>query len=257
MSAEDYDFLRELDDEWGDCFLSSEDMEHFTAPPTESWNDFPSDTNPAVFEIDASKAYQWELAKKEIRHLQKRMKQLFTRGEDTEVTNNDIMDFCIGPDSGVGEFLRRELEISQQDYLRFMNTFCVQSAYRVSSRELFRNDSLLKDSVLMDEAEYNALWHILANKKQVPPTSIRTSRHSKPLWESLETILNEMFADVSVNDREGRISIALDDDKIWFGSKVSGINLVMFICLSSPHLLIYAVRCISGQRELTRLIYSI
>ena len=71
---------------------------------------------------------------------------------------------------------------------------------------------------------------------------IRTARHSKPLWDSLQTILNELSTDVLVNDREGRILIAVDDDKFWFGPKVSGINLVMFICLPSPDLLIYAVR---------------
>jgi hypothetical protein len=37
-------------DEWDDCNLSREDMKHFTTPPTESWNDFPSHFNPAVFE---------------------------------------------------------------------------------------------------------------------------------------------------------------------------------------------------------------
>jgi hypothetical protein len=37
-------------DEWDDCNLSREDMKHFTTPPTESWNDFPSHSNPAVFE---------------------------------------------------------------------------------------------------------------------------------------------------------------------------------------------------------------
>eukprot|EP00979_Chaetoceros_neogracilis_P000027 scaffold11_cov248-Chaetoceros_neogracile.AAC.17 len=69
----------------------SEDMKHFSTPPTESWNDFPSDSNPAVFEIDMSKTfYQWDLAKKEIRHLLKRMKQLFTREEAEEVSNAHV-----------------------------------------------------------------------------------------------------------------------------------------------------------------------
>jgi hypothetical protein len=124
---------------------------------------------------------------------------------------------------------------------------------------MFRDDSLLKDSVLMLEDEYNAIWKKLAHLKQVASTTMRTSRHSKPLWESLETILNKMFADVSVNDREGRISIALDDDKIWFGSKVS----ITFAIFNNelplpPSLVAHIYRCLlsGGQRERTRLICS-
>ena len=62
----DVDFLQDVlfESEWDDCTLSGEDMKHFTTPPTESWNGLPSDSNPAVFEIDLSKIYQWTWQKR-------------------------------------------------------------------------------------------------------------------------------------------------------------------------------------------------
>ena len=45
---------------------------------------------------------------------------------------------------------------------------------------------------------------------------ISTSRRSIPLWEQLEQIFNEIHRSISVEDCDGQISIALDDDKVSF-----------------------------------------
>ena len=37
----------------------------------------------------------------------------------------------------------------------------------------------------------------------------------KYFWEKAEDVANEVFRDVSITNRQGVISIALDDDKIW------------------------------------------
>ena len=55
----------------------------------------------------------------------------------------------------------------------------------------------------------------MANKKKIPPTRISSSRRELPLWEGLELIVNDVLRSVSITGRDGRISVALDDDKIW------------------------------------------
>ena len=41
------------------------------------------------------------------------------------------------------------------------------------------------------------------------------------MWEELEALVNKLCREISVKNRRGRISVALDDDKIWFASSVA------------------------------------
>ena len=50
-------------------------------------------------------------------------------------------------------------------------------------------------------------------------TSITTSRREEPLWASMEGIVNEYLRKISITGRDGEISIALDDDKIWLAQE--------------------------------------
>ena len=71
-----------------------------------------------------------------------------------------------------------------------MTTLFLQAAYRVSTEELFHNDSLLKDLVPMAKTEFNLSWKCLAEKKMLPTSEIRTARQDAQLLEKLETIVN-------------------------------------------------------------------
>ena len=51
-----------------------------------------------------------------------------------------------------------ELELDEKVYLQFMTTFLIQAAYRVSTTELFRRDSLLVDQVPMDHEPCVSIW---------------------------------------------------------------------------------------------------
>ena len=43
----------------------------------------------------------------------------------------------------------------------------------------------------------------------------RTTRREEPLWETLERFVNEVLRSISISGRDGRVPVALDDDKIW------------------------------------------
>ena len=91
----------------------------------------------------------------------------------------------------------------------------------MSSIEFFAEHSLLKEHLMITQNEFNGIWKLMANKKKLPSSQIRTARTEVPLWESMELIVNKLCCEISVIDRTGRISIALDDDKIWFASTVA------------------------------------
>ena len=56
-----------------------------------------------------------------------------------------------------------------------------------------------------------------------------TNCRQNPLWESFESIVNDFLVSISITGRKGKISVALDDDKIWMNlrnsSKVDLFNL--------------------------------
>ena len=187
-----FDFFDEIgidQNELFDCYLEDSELNDFLTPPTEIWKDFLSVDNPTVVTMDSAKSEQWNLAKEEIEHVRKSIIELLEVDDFSKVNDKGILMLCIGPESKVGEFLKEELSLCNKEYLRFMNTLCIQSAYHISSRQIFHSDSLLKDKVLMSEAEYNEVWKIMSEKKRIHSTGISTSRRAIPLWESIETIV--------------------------------------------------------------------
>ena len=77
-----------------------------------------------------SKEEQWKIAKKEIENARKRMKIVFGSDDEelSEVDDTDIASNCLGLSSAVGLYFKRELSLSDEEYLKFMSTFCLQSA---------------------------------------------------------------------------------------------------------------------------------
>ena len=66
----------------------------------------------------------------------------------------------------------------------------------------------------MSRDNYFGIWSWMANKMKINSMGISTSRRNTPLWEQVEQIFNEIHRSISIVDREGRILIALDDDKL-------------------------------------------
>ena len=215
----DEDFL--LQNELADCYLSEEALEEFLAPPQDNWRDFMPTENPAIITLDSSKQIQWDLAKAEIMHLRMRMAQLLGESEE-DVVLPHIVEFFIGADSKIGKFLQDELELDKQKYLAFISTICGQSAYRMSSTQLFHRVLLLRDKMKITGLEYNRIWKDISIKKKIPRSQIATNRRASPLWESMEIIVNELLCSICVTQRTGRISISLDDDKIWMNLSKAG-----------------------------------
>lgn len=198
-----------------DCNLSADDFQSLVAPSSESWNDFSSTEHPAVVTMDQSKTIQWILAQDEINFLKNSIRQLLGKEIDEELQLAEIVLYIIGPDSAPGQYLMQELSLSKESYFRFMCNFLVQSAYKISVTSLYDKDSLLKSQVSMTKEEYLSIWKKIATLKELPTAAVSTSRRDEPIWQAYEKIVNKMLKDISIKGRDGRVSIALDDDKIW------------------------------------------
>ena len=226
----DFDFLEEImSDESGlvDCYLSDHDYRMLISlPVADKWTDISSSDSPVYFDIDKAKEDQWLIAKKEINYMKKSATKLFARekedGSRHDLRTADIIMGSLGPDSSAGKFIQEQLDLDACTYLKWISTFCLQAAYRVSSTELFNNASLLRSHVPFNQiGEYTAIWKQLSKLQELPTHEIRDSRQAEAPWKELETIVNNLLRQVSIEGRKGKISIALDDDKIWFASKVS------------------------------------
>ena len=132
-----------------------------------------------------------------------------------DVTAEKIILYCLGPDSDLGRFLMKELQLDKETYLKFMVTMCIQAAYKVTSTQLFHQHSLLKQHALLPKEEYNKIWQVWSTKKKVKQHTMSTGRRDSCIWEGLEKIVNALCRSVSIVEREGKIGIALDDDKVW------------------------------------------
>ena len=222
-----YDYLEETQyerHELYDCRLSEEELQELFQGNEEepTWHDLPPSTNPPIITIDKSKTFQWQLACNELNHIRSSLRRLLRLEEGEEITAEAIVMLCLGPTSETGRFLCNEIGLTEEKYLQFMATLCLQTAHRVSVEQLYHEHlSLLKRDAQMEKAEYVEIWKKLAEKRKLPDTEISTNRREIPLWETLESIVNDFLMSISIVGRNGKISVALDDDKIWLNLKNS------------------------------------
>lgn len=205
--------------------LSKEEMQEYVAAPSlDKWRDHSPFDFPTFVTMDEAKTKQWKLAQKEIMHIRKSLQTLMGKDSFKDVTKEDILFLLLGPSTEVARLLKKELALSDEKYLKFLSTMCIQGGYHVSSHELFLPVSLLKDKALMNEAEYNKIWLTFAENRRLSSDTMSTSRREKPIWASLETLVNDILRTIAIAGRDGEISIALDDDKIWLSQANSKVK---------------------------------
>ncbi len=197
-------------------YLHESDLNEIEAPSTETWIDSDPTTLRTVFKINEARKQNMELAKEEARCVIKRVNEILDVADRTDVDFADLVHFLVGANSELGKVLKKELGLDDKEYLEFMITYCVQCAYNVSSTQIYDSISILKDHVEMSKENYNKIWKDIASKTEQSGVNIGTSRRGLCLWQKLENAVNHVMRSISVEYRPGKISIALDDDKIWY-----------------------------------------
>ena len=206
--------------------IDDEELNQWFAPSAEKWNDWLSSDHAANISMDSAKSLQWDLAQDELRQIKTSFcEYILENGDGTSnvasshdaknVGLEDITNVIIGPQSVSGQFLMKELDLTETEYLNFLCTFCIQAAYGVSVSQLYNKDSILKEETMMPEDEYVQIWKKMATKRSLDDSEMSTSRRKLPIWQRFQTKVNDVLSEISIAGRSGKISIALDDDKIW------------------------------------------
>lgn len=216
MYLDDTDYYHE-ESILNDFLLSREDRAAFLAPPAETWKDFKHDENEVFITMDASKDCQWKIAKEEIVHIRNRVMQLLGANDFDDVSLKHIVSLCVGCNSKMKKFFEEEVHFDKEKYLKFMIVYCTAAAYRLSSSQMYHQQSLIKkDELPLSEIQYNEIWKDLAEERKLSSSAqMSSSRNETPLWESLEVVVNDLLRSISISQRNGIVSLSLDDDKIW------------------------------------------
>lgn len=154
-----------------DFFLNvqgAQQEDSINIPSLHKWQDVPSSSVKTKITIDESKAIQWSRAKNEIKFILNRMETILgIDNNNRALTEEDIVDFLIGPQSRISILLQNELKISGKDVNKFFMNMCIQSGYKVSSTQLFDPVySKLSHAAPMPKEEYNKIWKDIASKKK-------------------------------------------------------------------------------------------
>ena len=126
--------------------------------------------------------------------------------DQTKVSHEDIIYLCFGPKSSIGKILWEQLELSPENYTKFMATFFMQALYKVSSTQIFDKDSMLSHKALLSEKAYNEIWfQFVTKKKRCQSNFVEDGRRDWCVWEYLEDSVNNLCRMISISNQTGKI----------------------------------------------------
>jgi hypothetical protein len=107
------------------------------------------------------------------------------------------------------QLLTSSLDLSYEKACRFLGTYCVQKAYRLSVKEMYNETGTkrLTISDLMTRDEYMGVWRTIASGG-----TSGEGRNQKQFWQKFQDRMNEAFNEVNVL-MAGSLIVSLDDDK--------------------------------------------
>ena len=204
-------------------FLDEAALAEFLAPPAEKWTNVDHTSVRTKVTVDDSKFEQWNLAKEEIKFILKNLRNVLELESNEKCTPDRIIMHILGPGSELGLLFQKQLSLAPDKYTKFIITICIQAAYKQTSTQLYLPASLISDCLPLNQAEYNEIWKTLATKKRLDEGFVGSGRRDKCIWEEIEIITNSLCRKISISNRDGKIIIAIDDDKIWVN--LTGKNL--------------------------------
>ncbi len=217
----------------GPVITFEDDAEDRINPPNtkvkpDDWDDLliSSVGQSCTLEMDQAAEESWHNCVLEVNHIQKRVKSLLQFNSDDKVKLKDLVHLCFGEQSEFyRSFWENELNFKRGQFAKFFGTMALQMSYKETSDALFDECSELKDSVLIEKSEYNAIWKKIANLKRIPLDNfVGASRRPQCLWEMTQNAVNDFLQKIIIDGRDDEICIATDDDKVWIESSGKNMN---------------------------------
>jgi hypothetical protein len=156
----------------------------------------------------------WTQAKKELSFIRCNLKRVT---ESAKPKVDDIFELIFGEDGDLSRvFQEHKIFESHDEYLQFLSTFFLSSAYQVSCRQLFDKHSRIDMAGAMGKDDYIRIWRKLGNANL--PSSDRRNRIITPtglvpLWMKVESRINTYCRELFLKDFPAHMQLTLDDDK--------------------------------------------
>ena len=132
---------------------------------TEDWTDVEPSTSTTKFTIDCSRKVMWTLGKSEGNRIRTRLRVLLNKQPGDTITTEEILRFFIGPSSPIAEVMKKDLDLDDTTWLKFIHHTLLQAAYSQSVESLHKPNNRLKKDVMLSENELNALWKHMAKRE--------------------------------------------------------------------------------------------
>ena len=163
----------------------------------------------------------WETFRDEVEGIRDAFQRHF---KTKHPTFKQLAEKILGPDSVIGQVFVGQLkhsngnEWTKQDYSIFMRTLLVQSAYRVSTRELFTKPSPMSTDELCPQEDYIEMWRTVASAYLPEDEKANRAMAPETLWMKVENAYNLTVSNLlmpSLLDRSKReiLKSLVDDDK--------------------------------------------
>jgi hypothetical protein len=95
-----------------------------------------------------------------------------------------------------------------------MGTFFLSCAVDLSLNEML--EERMFEQYLSDPDEYAVFWRFVYEADDKKRAGTSSNRVGIPFWRKVETAVNNVFRELFVDGREGRIKITIDDDKVHY-----------------------------------------
>lgn len=194
-------------------------------PSVEDWQDVDFKDRVGVHLGEAVQTV-WEQAQGEV----KLMLDGFEKHLGTKKPSmKQLVDHILGEQSNIYRVFYDCLHWSYPDFAKFLKTFMIQCAYRVSAKELFQEDGLIQTDNLMPYEQYVAMWREVGVSCLPEDEKASPDAATETFWMKLETAINDMLRAFIVEtmtpkEEEKRLDvlrIVFDDDKMHFDARVS------------------------------------
>ena len=192
-------------------------------PSVDEWKDL--DTDWCRVYLSKGNEEKWKRASAEINLLKDMLGEKFG---SSAVSIDKLAEKFFGSQSKIFRVFYDELLWCHDEFMKFLGTFFVQCAYRISSNDLYFSRGFVDTSDLMGEAIYTQRWHEIARACLPNDEKARPLSGTAAFWMKLEAAINKLLAELVVkpllSGKDGnaveQLSIVVDDDKMHYNGRI-------------------------------------
>ena len=172
-------------------------------PPLVSWKLRKPTTNT---DLTVAKARQlaWEQGKMELNLHQRNVSNLPPLSSHPILTPSErVYQYLFGSTSRLCRLFQDKLELSTEQYIRFLITYMKSCCYKMSVKNLHATDDDIK--LILSTEDYNGIRRKIA--------SLPRHAHGESFWQEVERLMNEAFKVLFMAAKEPFSADTIDQEK--------------------------------------------